>query len=402
MRKFTGGLLAVIGLLWGVVGILTILVKLENWKRFDYAYSDWQLIWIIVLLFVVVGVLVCIIGIHLFRGRKGKESMPQTRTYYSSFKLKIVKFAEVLFFSLIVFFSISYYFLPHEWIEDVRYLSIMLISAFLFALCWAFYWRNITIEISSDGIRFLRRKREYIYYPLDMPFYSSVTKMRLNSIHIGTNREFHIPIEGNNYKRIPCWSITGRDFSQLVDDIDKLRLGGLFEQLESFDLPRSSLLAKKRRRMIVIATSTLVLGITLTVSLFFYYLEHPEMYAISILVAIVLFGSVMLFAIQLGLYFRLARHMPKRVVLTDFGIRMDEQAFPVNELKGVAMIPSSYEVIESKDLSHCRILLHTAVEHIEYQLGSMSDLPEDQVYDSYERLFFAIRDWCNEKNIPFG
>lgn len=400
MRKLIGGLLAIIGLLWSVLGILMILVQLKNWRRFDYAYSDWKLIWPMVLLFIVVGAVVCIIGICLYSEIQSKELPPQTHRYRSAFKLKMVKFLEVFFFASGAFLLISYILLPNERVEDIRYFGIMMICAFLFALFWAFYWRHISIEISPDGMRLFRRKREYAFYPLDLPFYSSVTKMRWNAIHIGTEREFCIPIEGNNDKRIPCWGITGRDFLKLVNDIDKFRQGGLFEQLENFTLPRNRLLAKKRRYSIAIMMIILVLGSIIMGLLFLDDWQSTDVYVNSTLIAIVLSGSVLLISIQWGSYLRLARSMAKHVVLTDFGIRMDEQTFPVNRLKRMTMAPSAYNRMAS-GMSNRRIVLRTTTEYIEYQLGSILGSLEDQEDDDYEKLFSTIRYWCKEKNIPF-
>ena len=104
---------------------------------------------------------------------------------------------------------------------------------------WAFYWCRIRIEVSTSGLRFCRGNRKYAEYPLNTGFWAVTEKKRLNGIFTGTNRLIFVPVRPHYNKVLNCYGIQALDFSDLMEDINKLRKDGTFEKIPEEQIGRA-------------------------------------------------------------------------------------------------------------------------------------------------------------------
>lgn len=430
MKRFFGALLTIVGLLWGLLGVAMTINVINDWRKWGYHESDLNMFYFILLAFVLVGTLICIAGVLLLRNVKKtptrsaisladqhiEQEQSQTRSYLSSPKLQVAEFfKKTLFFLPLAFIATVP--IPAENLENTPRFVLALILSAIFALFWAFYWCKIQIRIGPAGIQFFRGRRQYTSYSLNTPLIPTVIKNNVNNVFTGTNRVFRIPISKNSFKTVQCWCITKMDFSQLVEDIEKLRLDGTLERLETattvetffnenqtndFIFPKRQILGIEKRNGTIL--SVLLYGVMLVLTLlWFLFLYKETMHAAMIvsLLVVALLPPTIYLLIFLGQYTRSSKKLAEHIILTSGSIRVDERSFSANELKTVTMTPPNYTFTKNYHSPHRRLVFHTADTSVEYYLGYTAGSHKKYLYENYEEVLSAIQHWCVEHRVNF-
>lgn len=434
---------AVLALLCGLLAMLALLliaVQAADWAKYGYRPAGLKYVLLTgcfgaaMLTFAVLGIRRAGAGrkkqpappaaAQQASGMEGPGGKPGQRTYRSAPLLLAAEFGKKLvFLGFLCILAVQlllagnptlFWRIPLPswllgWVLPV--LPAALLSAF-----WALYWCRIRIELNQDGLSFFRGKRRYAFCPLDAPLQACAERKSWNGIFLGTSREFILPGRGPLRKILPCWCLNKSDFSALVEDINRLRQDGCLEeksprsevqnpyllsQNSVFRLPRTELLSRERKRLLAVAAGSLSAGLLLAFLWFFLAYRGPlSGYAVACIVTILFFPSLItvLHAIRYRLF---SKKIPERITFTSGSIRVDEQSFSARELKSVAMTPVNCSLAGSQPSFRRRILLQTALEQAEYQLGSVPGAPKELLYGEYGGLLKAMRSWCAERGVPF-
>lgn len=360
----------------------------------------------------------------------GQGSLPQ-HSYTSSLLLQIAELLKKFFLSAAILALFAMCLGAELDLSLGTMILLCVVPAGAFALYWAFWHCHTRVQAGAAGVAFYRGRKQYAAFPLDTAFSPVVTKKTVNGIFYGTDRGLRLPYKKNRFKTIPCRCITGKDFSELVEEINLLREGGApaaggvgegeipaafrpeafgAEGLragedgwnQDFHLYREQLLAKERlqTRKTTIIVSIILAGTALVCTAFTAREPSRLPMLFSFLIPLYVLLAGILFWRTWGRYLASSRKMPERILLGGSGIRVDESLFPAAQLQEISMTPPGYTATRNGYSDRRRMTFLTSAGKTQYQLGS-TPAYAGLVYEDYEKLLTAARDWCGGHGVKF-
>lgn len=429
--------MATAGAVLFLLSALLAVHQITEWIEWGFYKSELRLFFIFLIIMILMALL-CIMGIQLMRqqnrtaektgffeesaGTGRQSAAPDTKIYKSALKLLLAEFVKKLILIGFLLFLLFYVLL-----DRLKYLAltkevcmgIWLTCTLGLSAFWAFYWCRIRIEVSTSGLKFCRGNRRYAEYPLNTGFWAVTEKKRLNGIFTGTNRLIFVPVRPHYNKVLSCYGIQALDFSDMMEDINKLRKDGTFEKIpeeltveqiyevcdkREFQIPKENLLKRERRRVAQIGIGCATAGAILAALWFCLLYRKPlDSNAIFLMLAIFLLFCVPFPVFQAFRYFTFAKKMPGRIVLTDSSLRIDETSYPAREIKRISMTPASFGRSRNGTSFFRRMAVRSEAKRKEYQLGSTASagVPEELIYDEYGDLVTSLRQWCSGQGISF-
>ncbi|MCD2491617.1 hypothetical protein LQE92_03125 [Lacrimispora sp. NSJ-141] len=437
MKKAAGILMTAVGAVLCFLSALLAVHQIIKWMEWGFCKSELRFFFII-FIFMILMALLCIMGIQFmrrknrtagerenFEGSAGTERWSEdldTKVYKSAPRLLLTEFIKKLILIGFLLFLLFYVLL-----DGLKYLAIAkgvctgiwLTCTLVLSAFWAFYWCRIRIEVSASGLKFCRGSRRYAEYPLNTGFWAVTEKKRLNGIFTGTNRLIFVPVRPHYNKVLNCYGIQALDFSNLMEDINKLRKDGTFEKIREeltaehiyetcdkreFQIPREKLLKRERRRAAQIGIGCAAAG-AISAALWFCFLHKKPLdtEAVFLMLIIFLLISVPVPVLQIFRCLAYAGKVPERIVLADSSLRVDEISYPVREIKRISMTPVNFGWSKNGTSFRRRMVVLLETKREEYQLGSTASagVPKELVLKEYGEMVTSLRQWCAGCGILF-
>lgn len=404
--KLASATLAVIGTGLAVLSAFLFFNMID--EKINFGVQPEKTIVAVMFGFLAVGIFLDVLAFRFFGGKKPRRSAvnPNATIFKSDNSLKAKTFLKTLILSGIWFSLLSavlwFFFSPkHEFINPLYYIGMGLAAGIIFALFIACYYCNITVAISSDGMKLLRGGRVYMSFTENARFRTRDLSYQTGFMTF-TNRSLIVERTVGKDKAVPLHCISKDDFliiARLLNTNERETAPKVANAINEnlcygdFIIPKAQILEAKRKDALKEFIIVLIPTIICSVILYFLVSPFSAIFVIPVVIFAWFFG--------IGNDYSLAKkRTPEEIKITGEAIYIDGERFDANDISEIVMTSESplarYAKFSYRELT---IRTKTGFGKV-FLLGSGDGAPSSKmIFHDCEFLSAVVHNWCAKNGV---